>query len=664
MLCVYMNRERTKKKNRPTKKKQNQIESDHTITQGVLHVHSKGFGFVSSDNPDQYPEDVFIPKHLKGTAVDGDYVKVAVYTKKRLNKGPEGKILTVIKRKKKHLVGIVWMVDKKYYTLYIHSLGDSKRAIVKRDRDIDYYIGDRLLLKIIDWGNEKDLILCSVLQSLGTIDDAKTDIPAAIKDFEICDTFPKSVIKQVKQFPKTIGRELLKERLNCTDLTTFTIDPDTAQDFDDALTLTKDRDGHFHLGVHIADVSHYAHKETPLNLEAKIRCNSTYFPGKVVPMLPEELSNNLCSLKENVIRLTISVLITLDTQGNTKSYKIVRSYIKSHKRFTYKQARDVLEKKVHSPYYSTLKQMEKLCHILKKRRIERGSVDLALPEITILVDENGNPYDYEEVQYDITHQIVEEFMLKANEIVAKDLASQGLPSVYRVHDTPSPEDLEDFYALARGLGFTVHDKPTVQEIQTLFSLAKKTPYAQQLAIAYIRSMKLAVYSSQNVGHYGLALDYYCHFTSPIRRYSDLVVHQLLFDKVPPKDLQEIGKRCSEQERNSFKAEMYVINLKKLRLLKLYQRDDAKRIYKGVVNKIKPFGIFFEVSPIQVEGFFHLSELEDDYYVFQSDRHILVGRNSGRAFKTGTKLDLFLEDIDLISMKSTWMLRRRKSRKHR
>lgn len=560
-------------------------------------------------------------------------------------------------------MGIVWVINPKgHYILYIQSLGNSKSAIVKQKKDVRYRIGDRLLLNVVDWGDENDPVVCAVIEKLGTIDDANSDIPAAAKDFGIRDAFPSAVMKQVKQFSKEVEEKDLKDRVDFTALETFTIDPDTARDFDDALTLTEDKSGHFHLGVHIADVSHYVQEGTPLDVESKMRSNSTYFPGKCIPMLPEELSNHLCSLKENEIRLTLSVLIELDADGNTKNYKIVRGYIKSQKRFTYKQAKEVLDKKEKSPHFNALKRMEKLCHILKKKRFERGSVDLALPDIVILVDDKGKPYDYEEIEYDITHQLVEEFMLKANEIVAKDFASKNLPSVYRIHETPSPENLEDFYALARSLGFTVSDKPTVEDIQRLFSLAKKTPYAQQLSIAYIRSMKLAIYSHQNVGHYGLALENYCHFTSPIRRYSDLIVHRLLFDGKPPENLEEISKQCSEQERVSFKAEMNVISLKKLRLLQLYQKNDPKQIYQGTVNKVKPFGIFFEVAPIQIEGFLHISDLEDDYYDFQSKTQALVGQNTGRSFKMGEPLELLLEDIDLILMESKWALRRKKRRR--
>lgn len=625
------------------------------IIYGTIHIHSKGFGFVTPSDPDTFSQDIFIPKHLKKNAVDGDIVEVGVYAEKKSDKGPEGHVLSIVKRAKESLVGIVWIINPKgNYVLYVQSLGHARSALVRKKKGQTFNMGDRLLLQVIDWGDENDPILCEVIERMGSIQDAKTDIPAAIKDFGIRDLFPKAILSQVKKFPKKVPKEDLKGRLDLTSLETFTIDPTTAKDFDDALSLSKDKKG-YHLAIHIADVSHYVREGTPLDEEAKKRSNSTYFPGQCVPMLPETLSNHLCSLKEKETRLTVSVLVDFDLKGNVTASKIKKAYIYSQKRFTYEEAKQVLDGKKKSPHLPTLKLMEELCLLLKKKRFERGSVDLALPEIVIQVDPKGRPLGYEVVEYDITHQLVEEFMLKANEIVAEYFVKRNLSSVFRIHETPSSENLEDFYSLARSLGFPLPDRPTQDDVQKLFTLAKMTPHVHQLSVAYIRSMKLAIYSHENVGHYGLALENYCHFTSPIRRYSDLVVHRLLFDEEPAPNLEEISRACSETERISFKAEMSVVTLKKLRLLEQYQKEDPHRIYQGVVSKVKPFGFFFEAAPLQFEGFIHISELRDDFYEFDQKQQLLIGQNTKRSFKMGDTLDVLLSEVDLITMECKWSL---------
>lgn len=630
-----------------------QLKGKMITTQGIIHVHPKGFAFVTPEDSKTFPEDVFIPKHQKGNAVDGDRVEIGIAPERKSDKGPEGVVQKILERGKEEIVGIVWMINSKgNYLLYVQSLGKAKNALVKKSTKASYKIGDRLLLKVLDWGDEKGPALCQVKEKLGTIDQPYTDIPAAIKDFGIRQEFPRTVLNQIKELPSEVEKKDLEGREDLTHLETFTIDPDTARDFDDALSLTEDQKGHFHLAVHIADVSHYVEEGTPLDEEARKRSNSTYFPGQCVPMLPEELSNHLCSLKEKVTRLTLSVLMELDPKGAVLSYKIVRGFIYSQKRLTYKQAKEILDGKKNSPHAETLKRMEKLCLLLKKKRFERGSVDLALSEVVIQVNKKGYPTGYEIVEYDITHQLVEEFMLKANELVAEEFEKRGQKGVFRIHEPPGEENLTAFYNLARSLGFPMPSKVETSDIQKLFDLAKNTPHAEQLSIAYIRSMKLAIYSKENVGHFGLALENYCHFTSPIRRYSDLVVHRLLFTQYE-EDLDKIAKQCSERERVSSQAEMSVVLMKKLRLLQTYQNEDPARLYAATVSKIKPFGIFFEVSPIQYEGFLPLSALKDDYYEYHHET--LIGQNTKKTYKSGAPIELFLEQIDLTTMETRWQL---------
>jgi ribonuclease R len=526
-------------------------------------------------------------------------------------------------------------------------------------------IGDRVILNVVEWGNEREPTTCELSYVLGNISDPSLDITAAIEEFDLRSSFSKSVVDQAKKYGKKVAAKELKKRVNLTKDECFTIDPDTAKDFDDAVSLKKDRKGNYRLGVHIADVAHYVPPNTPLDKEAHQRSNSTYLPGTCIPMLPEELSNELCSLKPDVIRLTVSVLMDFDKQGTLIKQEVARSYIKSKKRFTYFEAKDVLDGKKKSPHAKTLKLMVDLCLLLKKKRYERGSIDFSLPEIVIMTDEKGQPQGVKKIEYDITHQLIEEFMLKANEAVAVELNNRGKGLIYRIHETPQEENFEDFLKFARTLGFKVPTKPSQADLQKLFEEAKKTPFLQQLTVAFIRSMRLAQYSPDNAGHFGLALEHYCHFTSPIRRYSDLVIERLLFDEEPEDlNLHRIAQHCSEQERVSFRAEMSVKTLKKLRLLHTYFGEDPHREYKAIVTKIKPFGLFFEIQELMFEGFLHISELENDYFVYDEKRGIMQGRSTGKIHKLGEQIVVRLARVDLILLESNWALSSDMPRKFR
>lgn len=623
---------------------------------GVLRMHPKGFGFVVPDNSTDYPQDIFIPKHLTDNAVDGDRVEVIVNLEAVSEKGPEGKIASVTKRARKHLGATIRNVGSNGEILaYAPLLGISKPVLVSAPEDTHLKVGDRVILDVKEWGTEKEPTLCDFSHLIGNIEDPSCDVRAAVEEFDIRSAFPKAAVEQAKLYGKKVPTKELKKRVDLSGEECFTIDPDTAKDFDDALHVTKDKKGNYKLGVHIADVAHYVTPGSPLDKEAIQRCNSTYFPGTCVPMLPEELSNDLCSLKPDVIRLTVSVLMDFDKEGTLLKHEVVRSYIKSKKRFTYFEAKEVLEGKK-SPHSKALKLMVELCHLLKKKRYERGSIDFALPELVVMINEKGEPEGLKKIEYDITHQLVEEFMLKANEIVAIEINKRGKDLIYRVHEVPHEENFEEFLQFARTLGFRIPPKPTSKELQGMFEEAKKTPYFQQLSVGFIRSMRLAQYSPDNLGHFGLALEHYCHFTSPIRRYSDLVIQRLLFDEEPEDmNLEKIAQQCSDQERVSFRAEMSVKTLKKLRLLHKYFQEDPCREFQAIVTKIKPFGLFFELQELMLEGFLHISELENDYFIYDEKRNLLFGRSSGKTHRLGDTIKVSLSHVDLIRIESGWVL---------
>lgn len=615
-------------------------------TTGVISIHPRGFGFVTSKDLNTYPLDIFIPKPFIHNALEGDEVSCLIVSTES-PKGPEGQILNVIKRANKEISGTIKQkLGQKEYAVFAPLHGAQKEVIMCTPKVQKLKIGTRVTLVVDDWGKEKEPVRGTIKEVLGDIEDPSIDVKAAIEEFHLHSSFPKACIVQAKEFGEKLSKKAMEGRKDLTELETITIDPTTAKDYDDALSIEKIDTSTYHLYVHIADVSYYVRKDTALDDEAYKRGNSTYFPGTCIPMLPEELSNELCSLKENVKRLSVTVEMFIGKDGQVKSYEIYRSVIKSDKRFTYIEAKEVLDGKRKSKHLPALKLMVELCEVLKALRSRRGSVDLSLPAIDLLISKDGVPTGFERVEYDITHQMVEEFMLKANEVVAFHLVNLGKPSVFRVHDKPEKENLEDFYTLARVLGFHVPKEPTTEDLQNLFTKAKETPFAYQLATNFIRSMKLAFYSDQNVGHYGLALEHYCHFTSPIRRYTDLVVHRQLFEDLPKQDLKAMSKHCSDTERKSFKAEMSVVSLKKMRFLQKLLKDDPNQLFSATISKIKPFGFFFELEFILFEGYIHVSEL-DDFYEYCQKRNVLVGKRGGMILSSGMACQVRIVSIDLV-----------------
>ena len=631
-------------------------EKEEELVIGRIHLHPKGFGFVTADDLEKYPKDIFIPKIHTLHATHHDRVSVRAMPSSKKDKGPEGIVTAILERGSDFLIGTIYETSKEASIAFCPILTENKKVAIKPSKKQTLEIGDRVMLDIRNWDAYPESLEGDVIKVIGHVSDATKDVEIAAIEYKIPQGFPADVIKEAKKFPKNPTKQDTKHRLDLTTVETFTIDPDTAKDFDDALSLTKDANGEYHLIVHIADVSHYVSKNSELDKEAFKRCNSTYFPGTCVPMLPEELSNGLCSLKEDVVRLTVSVFIHFSKSGELKNYDIRKTYIKSQKRFTYKEAKKVLDKELDSIHYPTLCLMKELASILQKKRHQRGSVDLSMPEVVLKLDEKQEPQGFEIIEYDITHQLVEEFMLKANEVVAQALFSRDIPSIYRIHESPGATEIGDFLTLARAYGFKVKKSHAKDDIQDLFKQAKETPYLYPLSVAFIRSMKLAIYSEENIGHYGLCLEHYSHFTSPIRRYSDLIVHRLLFEEsISKEDLKKASSQCSEKERNSFRAEQSVISLKKLRYLHRLYEEDPHKIYPAMVSKVKPFGIYFEVTTLHFEGFIHISELGDEYFHYDEKHLTLIGEKTGIQLKAGKEIKTQITHINLITQELLWKI---------
>lgn len=617
------------------------------VLQGKFFLHAKGFGFVKPEESG-HPE-VFIPPRKNKNAITGDTVIVRVLTKS--SKGYEGVIDEVVKRERDEFVATVIDDEGKSYLLFSPLIGEDKEIYLKKETR-EFTIGDRLTIKITDY--DGNVLSANLISFLGNISDPSIDVKAAILAHKIRNEFPKEVIDEADGF--SITEKDLKGRIDLREVETVTIDPTTAKDFDDAITLSKDEKGNYLLGVHIADVSHFVTKGTELDKEAFLRANSTYFPTKVVPMLPENLSNNLCSLVEAEDRLTVSVLLEISPEGEILDEEVAKTVINSDKRFTYDEAYELLTTNKKSPHKELLEHMRDLCHIFKQKRKERGSVELALPDTQVMCDSEESPTHIETHLYDITHQMIEEFMLKANEIIAKTLLSRGKGGIFRVHDEPDNTNFENFFAFVRLLGYNLPAAPTSYDIAKLFERAKNSPHIEQIAVKYIRSQKLAIYSPDNIGHYGLGLENYSHFTSPIRRYSDLVVHRIIFgDSYTNEELKAVADKCSENERKSFVAETSVIKLKKYRLLDKYFDEDVDRTYSGILTMVSHKGITFDIEGLGIEGSITIRNLDDDYYEYNEKRMELKGRNTGFSYTVGDKVNIQLAAIDLVFLEAEWIL---------
>lgn len=606
---------------------------------GILSINPRGFGFVSPLSSKE--EDIFISKDDINGAFDKDLVEVKII--KKTEKGLDGRIIKILKKGRKYFVVTIYTKSKKSYTC-VSSFLPGKKIFIPRKKKLKK--GDRLLVTI----TTKNHLLCAkIIKHLGNISDSSSDKNVTCKEFEIKTKFPKKALLEAKKIQ--ISKQDFKNRKDFSNLHCITIDPEDAKDFDDAISISTDKN--FHLAVHIADVSNFVKQNSFLDKEAFARANSTYFPETVIPMLPENLSNDICSLKENALRLTVSVLMDFDKNGNLYNYEIVKSFIKIKKKYSYKKA--FLEIKKNKDIH--FKNFKKLFLLLKKKREERGSIDFSLPETKIEVDKKANPINIKIEEYDTSHQMIEEFMLKANEVVAYHLFKKQKILIYRTHEKPKSKSLEDFYTFARMLGFHLPPSPSNKDLQNLFIQAKKTKFLYQLSLNFIKSMNIAFYSPENLGHYGLFLDHYCHFTSPIRRYSDLTVHRLLFEKaISKKELKKIAKICSEKEKNSFKAEKSIIYIKKLRFLLKNLKEKNERAYIATITKIKPYFIYFELNNILLQGYLHISDLHDDYFIYNEENMSLEGSYSNKRYKYGDKIKVEIIHISLINLDVHWALK--------
>jgi len=613
--------------------------------QGVLRTNPRGrFGFVTCEN---FEEDIYIPKDSLGTAIDSDRVLVKITGKERGRY--EGMVKEVLERGNSQISGVIAddftaKSDNPRIFSYIKltELGEAK-------------VGDRVLIELTDYAKNGD-IFGEVVSVLGSSRDIKTLTEAIILEHNITKEFSDGALTEANAFPEEISDSDTKGRLDLTDEIIFTIDGDDARDFDDAVSLKILGNGNFELGVHIADVTHYVTEGSALNEDAFQRATSVYLPDRVIPMLPERLSNGLCSLNPKVKRLTLSVIMEIDKNGQVIKNKIAKSVIRSCERMTYNNVAKIFEGdenlcEKYKNIVPTLKEMLKLSHILAKKREERGSINFDFPESKVILGEDGFPTGIAKVVRNNAHKLIEEFMLVANETVAEFAFWSDIPFVYRVHQEPDGEKIESFRRFIGGFGLFIKGNEVYpKDLQQILDQVKDTPNETLIGTYMLRSLMKAEYLPSCDGHFGLATKYYCHFTSPIRRYPDLMIHRILKDFLDGRDVSvfqsivgDASKHSSEKEREAELCERDVTDLLKTAYIADFVGCEAKATISGVTS----FGIFAELENT-VEGLIRLETIKGDFYEFDEENRRIVGSRHGRIYKIGDEIEIEVVRADLLA----------------
>ncbi len=610
---------------------------------GRLSVNKKGFGFIILDKED----DLYVEEKNMNGAIHDDVVLAEVFPS---GVRKEAKVIKILKRELQNLVGEIQFDEKGVAFL---KLDDDKRDIdiqLTDDSIKDCVEGHKVLVKVVKEIN-KHKYLAQVVKIIGHKNDPGTDILSIAYKHGIYEDFGEEVEKELKDIPNEVSDKELVGRKDLTNLVIFTIDGDDTKDIDDAISIKKLDDGNYELGVHIADVSHYVRENMALGDAAYERGTSSYLADTVIPMLPHKLSNGICSLNEGVIRLTMSCVMEIDHKGKVVDYDIFPSYIKSSKKMTYKKVNDILLRDIvapdYAPFVEDLKLMNELHKILRKEKNGRGYINFDLDEAKIVQDENGKAIDVVKRVREEGEMLIEDFMIAANETVATHIYNMDLPFIYRVHDVPKPEKVDDFMNLVNILGYklkgNIHELTPKSMQNILDQLAGKKEF-EILSSLLLRSMRKAEYSKDNIGHFGLASRAYTHFTSPIRRFPDLVVHRLLKKYLVEQDMSmttiqtldnslvDIAQHSSEREVAAVDAERDVLDMK----MAEYMEDHIGEEYDGIINTITNFGFFVEL-PNLVEGLVHVQTLKGDYFTYVPDLLAMIGKSTKKTYRLGDKV---------------------------
>lgn len=625
---------------------------------GIYTGTARGFGFVEVEGRD---DDLYIPEDKRGGAFHQDRVQVMLLPG-RQGKRQEACVVQVLERGLKQVVG-TWEQCENFGFVIPDNSRLGTDIFVPQERSRGAVTGHKVVVELVSYGDEKHKPEGRVAEILGHINDPGVDIMSVVHRFELPTAFGEKVMHQADRVPETVQEADRAGRMDLTALQMVTIDGEDAKDLDDAVSLYQDEKGLYHLGVHIADVSNYVQENSALDWEALKRGTSVYLVDRVIPMLPHKLSNGICSLNQGVDRLALSCLMTINGKGEVTDYQIEETVICVDKRMTYTAVKKILEdrdeeeRRKYESLVPMFELMEELAAILRNRRHKRGAVDFDFAESKILLDEEGHPVEIKPYERNVATKIIEDFMLIANETVAQHFFWMELPFVYRTHDRPDPEKIMKLSAFIHNFGY--HVKLTGEEIhpkelQKLLDKIADTEEETLISRLTLRSMKRASYTVECTGHFGLACQYYCHFTSPIRRYPDLQIHRIIKDQLRGRlreerlahyteRLPEVAKHSSKAERRAEEAERETDKMKKAE----YMEDHVGERYEGVISGITQWGIYVEL-PNTVEGLVHVSTLAGDFFYYNEETYEMVGRDTGKTYKLGQRITVQVKGADRLA----------------
>lgn len=649
---------RKKSIQKPKKKSIKEFKKLGLIKEGTFIGNHKGFGFVELEEEE---DDIFIPADATGTAMHQDKVQVLLKKGEQKGKRKEGSVIRILERANQEIVG-TFQRERDYGFIICDNQKFSKDVYVSPKNSKGVRDGDKVVAEILDYGDDRHKPEGRIKENLGSMNAPGTDILAIVKSYNIPSEFPVKVMNQAARVPDHVLEADRDGRMDLTDWQTVTIDGEDAKDLDDAVTLTKE-DRIYHLGVHIADVSNYVQGGSALDKEALKRGTSVYLADRVVPMLPERLSNGICSLNQGEDRLTLSCLMDIDENGTVVSHKIAETVIRVDRRMSYNQVRCILEdgdtetSREYKDLVPMFFLMKELSALLRKRRHHRGSIDFDFPESKITLNGAGRAIDVQPYEANVATEIIEDFMLMANETVAKEYCKGEYPFVYRTHENPDPERIEELLTLLHHQGIQIRksgQEITPKEIQEILESIQGLPNETMISRLTLRTMKQARYTTECSGHFGLAARYYCHFTSPIRRYPDLQIHRIIRDNIRGRlqregktehyreILEEVARQSSVCERRAQEAERESDRLKKAEYMSYHLGEE----FEGIISGVTAYGFYVEL-PNTIEGLVHVTSLSDDYYAFDQESYELKGELTKKTYHLGQKVRVRVADADAL-----------------